>query len=118
MDNTQTIKEITDRHSFLGLVTRKDYEKLLCLQLQTIECSRKLLDEGKSEKIFRQWTEELLDKSQIELKKYIMLNDVYQYLYANGEDINYADFIMCITQQQDDSELLNNMIEISKELRG
>jgi hypothetical protein len=130
MDNK--IKEMVDNKSFFGLVTRKAYEDLLKLHFQIIDYAKNLLDSNNTRAALMERQLEVMKEARnnmeaneilredllVELNKYVVLNDTYQWLYANGHDINYADFVMCATQQQDDSELFNNMIDISKFLRG
>jgi hypothetical protein len=107
--------------SFLGLVTEKQYKKLLELNMSQIDAYTKLMDKIKTDLAYADMTIEEMQETQNmlvdKLTNYEIMTNMYQYLKSIKVDISYEDFIFCMSNQMDDLDLLEALMTKAKELK-
>jgi hypothetical protein len=107
--------------SFLGLVTKKQYKKLLEANVMQTEAFIKVHDNLKTDLAYA--SEEIYDlKQKLELvtnklTNHEIMTTMYQYLKYINLDICYEDFIFCMSHQMDDLDLLEALMTKAKELK-
>lgn len=107
--------------SFLGLVTEKQYKKLLELNMSQIDAYTKLMDKIKTDLAYADMTIEEMQETQNMLvdkvTNYEIMTTMYEYLKSIKLDICYEDFIFCMSNQMDDLDLLEALMTKAKELK-
>ena len=104
----------TKKVGFCGLVTTKQYRKLFELHNQMTQAFVKMHDRDVTDLAVLQ---SRLEDITYEIVNYEIMTTIYQYLKGQKIDISYEDFVMCFTEQMNDVEMLEPLLQIAKELK-